>query len=178
VVLAFAIGSEVVQPHPTWRDTLDTLDPRRLICDEVGATVLRRSPVVLQGRLVTGAGVERKSTVDGALARVAAYFAAGRPESRPVPMATHLVDGPWPRIDQPSTGWLPGESIRFSEVVQAIVADPAILGVENLAIQVGSEPFVPSSLGSVVLEPDCVPWLTDIQCLRVRFVLTGECTDG
>jgi hypothetical protein len=177
-VLKVAVGSEVVQPHPTWRDSLDPLDPRRLICDEVGAALLRLCPVVLKGRLVTGTGVDRAASVAGALARVAAHFAAGRPESRPIPVATPLVDGPWPRVDQPPAGWTPGESIRLTEVVQAIVADPAILGVENLSIQVGSGPFVPSSTGSVPLDPDCVPQLADAQCLRVRFDLEGECTDG
>ncbi len=177
-VLAVAIGSEVVQPHPTWRDTLDPLDPRRLICDEVGATLLKVCPVVLQGRLVTGVGVDRAATVAGALARVAGYFAAGRPESRPDAVVVPLVDGPWPRVDQPADGWTPGESIRFSEVVQAIVVDPEILGVENLSIRVGSGPFVPSTAGSVALASDCVPRLADTQCLRVRFALAGECTDA
>ena len=179
-VLAVAIGSEVIQPHPTWRDTLDPLDPRRLICDEVGATLLKQCPVTLKGRLVTGVGVDRAATIAGALARVAAHFATGRPESRPTPVATPLVDGPWERYDQPADGWTPGEAIRFTEVVQAIVADPTILGIEDLAIRVGpnTAPFVPSSAGTVGLAADCVPVPASVQCLRVQFVLQGECTDA
>lgn len=179
-VLRIAIGTEVDLPHPTWRDTLDPLDPRRMICDEVGAALLKHCPVTLEGRLVTGVGVDRTATIDGALARVAAHFAAGRPESRPAPVATPLVAGPWPRVDQPADGWTPGEAIRFTEVVQAIVADPTILGVEALAIRVGPHPapFVPASAGTVGLDPDCVPGLTDVQCLRVRFALEGECGDA
>jgi hypothetical protein len=177
-VLRQAIGTEVDQPHPTWQDTLDPLDPRRMICDEVGATLLEICPVVLQGTLVTGVGADRAATVDGALARVAAHFAAGRPESRPAPATGPLIDGPWPRIDQPADGWTPGEAIRFTEVVTAISADPAILGVEKLAIKVGTGSFIESAHGSVPLDPDCVPRLADIQCLRVRFALTGECSDA
>ncbi|MGK5110794.1 hypothetical protein [Geodermatophilus sp. CPCC 205506] len=177
-VLRTAIGTEVDQPHPTWQDTLDPLDPRRMICDEVGATLLDVCPVVLQGRLVTRVGADREATVGGALARVAAHFAAGRPESRPTPATGPVIDGPWPRVDQPEEGWTPGEAIRFTEVVTAISADPAILGVEKLAIKVGTGPFVESADGSVPLPPVCVPELADIQCLRVRFVLTGECSDA
>jgi hypothetical protein len=176
-VLATAVGSEVVQPHPTWRDTLDPLDPRRLICDEVGAALLVVCPVVLQGRLVTGVGADRAATIAGALARVAVYFATGRPETREA-VAGPLVDGPWPRTDQPSTGWTPGESIRFSEVVQAISRGEEILGVENLSIKVGAGPFVPSSAGSVSLDPACVPGLAGTQCLSVRLSLQGDCADA
>ncbi|KQY42952.1 hypothetical protein [Cellulomonas sp. Root137] len=177
-VLRTAVGTEVDQPHPTWQDTLDPLDPRRMICDEVGATLLKVCPVVLQGTLVTGVGADRASTVGGALARVAAYFAAGRPESRPAPATGPLIDGPWPRVDQPTAGWTPGEAIRFTEVVAAIVADPAILGVELLSIRAGTGPFVGSTAGSVPLDADCVPELADVQCLRVRFALSGGCSDG
>jgi hypothetical protein len=89
-----------------------------------------------------------------------------------------LIDGPWPRIDQPSDGWTPGEAIRFTEVVAAIVADPAILGIESLAMKVGAGAFVDSAAGSVPLDPDCIPQLADVQCLRVRFVLSGGCADA
>lgn len=178
MVLRTATGTEVDQPHPTWQDTLDPLDPRRMMCDEVGATLLKICPVVLQGTLVTGVGADRAATVGGALARVAAHFAAGRPESRPAPATGPLIDGPWPRVDQPADGWTPGEAIRFTEVVTAISTDPAILGVERLAIKVGTGLFVGSADGSVPLNPDCVPELADIQCLRVRFALTGECSDA
>lgn len=177
-VLRTAVGTEVDQPHPTWRDSLDPLDPRRLICDEVGAALLRRCPVVLQGTLVTGVGIDRGATVGGALARVAAHFAAGRPESRPAPVTGPLIDGPWPRVDQPSAGWTPGEAIRFTEVVAAVLADPAVLGIEELAIKVGTGGFVPWTAGTVALDPDCVPELADVQCLRVRFVLSGGCGDA
>lgn len=177
-VLRTAIGTEVDQPHPTWRDTLDPLDPRRMICDEVGAALLRTCPVVLQGTLVTGVGVDRAATIGDALVRVAAHFAAGRPESRATPATGPLIDGPWPRLDQPTAGWTPGESIRFTEVVAAIVADPAVLGIESLAIQVGGGGFVDAAAGTVPLDPDCVPRLDDVQCLRVRFVLSGGCTDA
>ena len=59
-----------------------------MICDEVGAPLLGRCPVVLQGRLATGVGVDRATTVGRALARVAEHFATGRPESRPAAEAS------------------------------------------------------------------------------------------
>lgn len=181
-VLRLAIGPEVDQPHPTWRDTFDPLDPRRMICDEVGATLLTTILVTLKGRLVTGVGVDRATTVAGAVSRVAAHFAAGRPESRPVPVATPLIDGPWPRTDQPAEGWTPGEPIRFTEVVRAIMADPSVLGIQGLAIGLGKDPepadFVPSSAGLVGIPADSVPRLSPIQCLRVQFALEGACADA
>ena len=98
-------------------------------------------------------------------------------EPAPDPVPGPAVDGPWPRQDQPADGWTPGESIRFTEVVAAIVADPAILGVENLAIDVDGAGPVPSAAGTVPLPPDGVPVLADLQCLRVRLVLSGGCGD-
>lgn len=176
-VLARAIGSEVSQPHPTWRDDLDRLDPRRLVCDEVGITLLGSCPITLRGVLVTGVGVDRDATIAAARDRVGAFLAAGRPESRPA--ATELaVDGPWPPHPQPTRGWNPGEPIRFTEVVEALVADPAVLGVRELAMRVGAGPWLASSEGSVALDPDCVPTMAGDQCLRVELVLTGGCSDA
>lgn len=177
-VLAAAIGSEVVQPHPTWQDSYDPLDPRRLICDEVGAAVLRHCPLAIQGHLVAGPGVDRAALVAGALDRVATLLDGGPPGAgvvaAPDPSA---VDGPWPRIDQPTGGWVPGAPVRFADVVRALTDDPLVLGVTDLAISVGSTVH-PASEGSVPLDPDCVPELAERQCLTVELVLAADCGSG
>jgi hypothetical protein len=178
-VLATAIGSEVTRPHPDWRDTYDPLDPRRLICDEVGATVLKKVAITLQGRLVTGVGADRAATIADAGTRIAAFFAQGRPESRAPAETGPDVSGPWERHDQPALGWNPAEPIRFTEVVETIMTNPAVLGVEQLAMKVGvSGVFVPSSAGQVEIPRDAVPELGPNQCLTLRFALTGECADA
>lgn len=186
-VLRAAVGSEVDRPHPTWQDDLSPLDPRRGICDEVGAALLRRCPVVVQATLVCDVGTDRAAIVAGARARISAHFAAGRPESRTTagpgagagaPVGTPAVSGPWPRVDQPAEGWRPGESIRVTEVVQALLEDPAVLGVESLAFRVDGGAALPGSSGSVPLGPACVPVLADAQCLRVRLALQGGCADA
>ncbi|WP_297084453.1 hypothetical protein, partial [uncultured Demequina sp.] len=172
-VLALAIGSEVHSPHPTWLDSYDPLDPRRLLCDEVGAAVLKRCAITLQGTLLAGPAVDQTALVAGVVSRLEAFFASGRPESRPAPLDAPAVDGPWPPHPQPLDGWIPGEPVRLTEVVQAIVADDAVLGVEGLALRAGTGPWVTE--GAVELDPDCVPGDVDGECVRVRLVTTGEC---
>lgn len=177
-VLAVAVGPEVTQPFPDWRDDVDELTPRRVICDEVGATRLAVAPILVQATLVTAVGVDRDAVVDDARARISAFFADGRPEAR-APAAPATVDGPWPRIDQPSGGWIPGDPIRFTEIVDTIVANPEVWGVEKLAMKVeGLAVFVPQADGFLSIPLNAVPVLADARCLRVRFSLTSECGDA
>jgi hypothetical protein len=174
-VLMTAIGPEATAPFPEWRQDVDDLEPRRLICDEVGASLLAEAPVLVQATLVTAGGVDRDAVIADVRARIAAFFAAGRPESRP-PAPAPIVDGPWPRIDQPSGGWIPGDPIRFTEVVDAIVANLDVWGVEQLAMQVEGDPtWVPQSAGALEILRNAVPTLADAECIRVRFSLTTEC---
>ncbi|MBC9819858.1 hypothetical protein [Terrabacter sp. MAHUQ-38] len=177
-VLATAIGPEVTAPFPDWRDDVDDLEPRRVICDEVGASLLERAPVLVQATLVTDVGVDRDAVVEDARARITAFFARGRPETF-VPPPPQVVDGPWPRVDQPTLGWVPGEPVRFTEVVEAIVGNPAVWGVEDLAMKVeGAAAFVTASDGPLVIPANAVPTLADARCLRVRFSLTSRCGDA
>lgn len=177
-VLATAIGPEVTAPFPDWRDDVDDLEPRRVICDEVGASLLARAPVLVQATLVTDVGVDRDAVVEDARARIAAFFARGRPETF-VPPPPQVVDGPWPRVDQPTLGWVPGEPVRFTEVVEAVVGNPAVWGVEDLAMKVeGAAAFVTASDGPLVIPENAVPTLADARCLRVRFSLTSRCGDA
>jgi hypothetical protein len=174
-VLATAIGPEVTAPFPDWRSDLDILEPRRLLCEEVGASLLGKAPVLVQATLVTGVGVDRDTVVDDVRDRIARFFATGRPESLN-PTSQRGIDGPWPRIDQPSAGWVPGEAIRFTEVVEAMAGNPLVQGVERLAMKVEGDPnFVAQSAGQLDIPRNAVPVLASARCIRVRFTLTAEC---
>jgi hypothetical protein len=177
-VLTAAIGPEATAPFPDWRTDVDDLEPRRLVCDEVGAGLLTDAPLLVQATLVTGVGVDRDAVVADVRRRITAFFGAGRPESR-APSPPQGVDGPWPRIDQPQGGWVPGEPVRFTEVVEAIAGNALVLGVEGLAMKVAGDPdFVPQSAGRLDLPSNAVPALAAANCLRVRFALTTECDDA
>jgi hypothetical protein len=177
-VLTMAIGPEATAPFPEWRQNAKDLEPRRLICDEIGASLLAEAPILVQATLVTAVGVDRDAVIADARARIAAFFAAGRPESRP-PAPAPIVDGPWPRKDQPSGGWIPGDPIRFTEVVDVIVANLDVWGVEQLAMKVEGDPtWVPQAAGALEIPRNAVPTLADAECIRVRFSLTTECSDA
>lgn len=179
-VLDSAIGPEVRAPFPDWRDPAhaDDLTPRRTICDEVGASLLRQAPILVQGTIVTGIGVEADALIRDVCARIAAFFDAGRPETVGATPSGE-VDGPWPRIEQPLGGWVPGEPVRFTEVVSAMAANPDVWGVERLAMKVeGAADFVPQSDGELAIPANAVPVLADGQCLRVQFSLAARCGDA
>ena len=177
-VLTTAIGPEAGAPFPDWRDDVDDLEPRRVVCDEVGASLLERAPVLVQATLVTEVGANREVVIDDARARIAAFFERGRPETF-APVLAPIVDGPWPRHDQPTLGWVPGEPVRFTEVVEAIVGNPLVRGVEDLAMKVDGDPdFRPASDGYLPIPRNAVPRLADARCIRVRFSLTSRCGDA
>ena len=177
-VLTTAIGPEAGAPFPDWRDDVDDLEPRRVVCDEVGASLLEGAPVLVQATLVTEVGANREAVVDDARARIAAFFARGRPETF-APTPAPVVDGPWPRHDQPTLGWVPGEAVRFTEVVEAIVGNPLVRGVEDLAMKVDGDPdFLSASHGYLPIPRNAVPRLADARCIRVRFSLTSRCGDA
>ncbi|MGX4695370.1 hypothetical protein [Streptomyces sp. JNUCC 63] len=177
-VLRTAIGPEAGSPYPDWRAQADAAEPRRVICDEVGASLLAIAPVLVRGTLVTGIGVDREVLIDDVRARISTFFAEGRPESRD-PAPEQAVDGPWPRIDQPPGGWVPGAPVRFTEVVAAIVADPRVRGVEGLGMKVeGGAAFLTLADGGLALPANAVPALAAPDCLRVRFSLVTECGDA
>lgn len=177
-VLRTAIGPEAGAPFMDWRAEVDTLEPRRVICDEVGASLLATAPVLVKGTLITGIGVDRDAVINDIRVRISALFADGRPESR-APAPERVVDGPWPRIDQPPGGWIPGDPIRFTEVIEAIVADPKVWGVEELGMKVeGGPAFLTLADGRLPVPGNAVPTLATVNCLRVRFSLVTGCGDA
>ncbi|GGN36036.1 hypothetical protein FHR83_006293 [Actinoplanes campanulatus] len=177
-VLTAAIGPEAGAPFPDWRDDVDDLAPRRVIGDEVGAGLLAEAPILVQATLVGPVGIDRDAVIADVRGRIAALFARDEPEPGP-PAAEPVVDGPWPRIDQPAGGWAPGEPIRFTEVVDAMAGNPDVWGVELLAMKVQGDPsFLPQSAGSLPIPPNAVPVLAAANCLTVRLALTGRCGDA
>jgi hypothetical protein len=177
-VLQQAVGPEVRAPFPDWRANVDELEPRRMVCDEVGVSVLADAPILVQATLVTGVGVDRAAVVTDVRARISAFFTAGRPGSLSA-APSGSVDGPWPLIEQPPGGWIPGDPVRFTEVVSAIVANLEVLGVEKLAMKLdGTASFIPQSVGSLEIPRNAIPLLADANCLKVRFSLTSECGDA
>ncbi|MFG2825020.1 hypothetical protein ACGFX4_37020 [Kitasatospora sp. NPDC048365] len=177
-VLRTAIGPEAGAPFPDWRAHTDTLEPRRVVGDEIGAGLLAAAPVLIRGTLVTGIGVDREALVAAARARISAFFTAGRPASGP-PAPERTVDGPWPRNDQPPGGWIPGTPVRLAEVVEAIVADPRVWGIETLGMKTeGGDAFRTLADGSLSLPANAVPTLAAADCLRVRFAPVTEGGDA
>jgi hypothetical protein len=178
-VLAVAIGGEVRHPFPIWRDNVNALDPRRLIGDEVGAAVLKRVEVVVEAMLVLPVTSDRAAVVADVAARIERFFEEGRPESRLERPAADLIDGPWPRAPQPQSGWFPGEAIRFTEVVEAMVGNSEVIGVKDVYMKVaGTTAMIPASAGKISIPAGSVPVLAEGGCLETVTTMTGGCTDA
>lgn len=176
-VLKTAIGTECEVPFPPWQDTFNPNDPRRVICDEVGASLLQTVEIVVEGIVITGVGVDPAVTVQGVRQRINDFFVRGRGPQEPA--AAPEVSGPWPLHDQPPGGWLPGDPIRFTEVIEVMVADPSVLGVEQLSMQVkGDATFHTLADGELSIPANAVPTLATFDCLTVRFALAGDCSDA
>jgi len=176
-VLRRAIGPEVAAPYAELQHDLTRRVPRRTICDEVGAALLRRCPVTLRGVIYVPISARREDVLAGALARIADHLQRGRSESvEPAPAGDFPrdIDGPWPLPPPMPAGWRPGEAVRIPEIVQAITRAPEVLGVEDLAASVAGGSWYADELA---LDPDCVPVLADPQCLVVRLELREDC-DG
>lgn len=173
--------AEVDDPYDPWRDDLDQASPRRLVCDELGAAFLRMCGVTLKATLHAPAGSDRTEVVERALERVGRFFVEGRPESRVAAEAAAAcpggIEGPWLPAPQPAGGWNPGEPIRVNELVEILAEDPAVLGVEDLELSVDGGPWGPGAddEGEMKIPIDCLPELTERQCLQVRLQLSQEC---
>jgi hypothetical protein len=183
-VLGSTPSAEVDDPFQLWRDDLDPAAPRRTICDEVGAALLDTCEVTVKGTLYAPAGSDREALIGRARARVGAYFAAGRPETRPAAAAALAcpqdIEGSWPAVPQPTDGWTPGDPIRLSELVQVLADDPLVLGMEGLQLAVGAGGWLPDPgiTGEVPLPSNCVPVLAERKCLGVTLTLASECGRG
>lgn len=178
-VLASAVGFEVRAPFPNLRDDLGDIEPRRGIADEVGAALLRKVPVFVVATLVVTAAVDRTALVRAAEQRIDAFFAQGRPESRPLAQEEDAIDGPWPPSPQPRAGWNPGEAIRLTEIVEQLVADSDVLGVKDLVLRLPS-PATPvdDPSGALELPADAVPVRAPGVCLTLELATDGRCADA
>lgn len=171
-----AVGDEVDDPWTPVHTDLGSGGPRRTMCDEVGAALLERCPVTLRGVLHVAVTADREDVLAAALARVAALFGTGRPESATTagaaPVWPRDLEGPWPVAPPEPGGWVPGEAVRVPELVQRLSDDVEVLGVEALEARAGDGAWQPYALP---LDPSCTPVLADDQCLRVRFDLVEGC---
>jgi len=175
-VLRTAVGPEVDAPFAALEADLDAQGPRRVMCDEVGAALLRECPVTLRGVLHVAATAHRDDVLAGALERVRALFRDGRDESAAAAAAERVLprdlEGPWPPPRPMPRGWTPGETVRVTEIVQRLSDDPEVYGVEALEARAGTGAWSPYD---VAVDPGCVPVLPPAQCLRVQLDLVEGC---
>lgn len=176
-VLANAVGMDSGNPYAQIVAPPELAGARRTICEEIGATALRRAEITVRAHLIIGAATNAAEVITGVRARIAEYFAAGRPESRLTTHDAPQIDGPWPPNAQPADGWNPGEPIRFTEITQAILADGAVRGVEKLGLKRGTGTWVyeSASILTLAVDPDEIPVLAPTDCLEPRLVLDKEC---
>ncbi len=191
-VLRSAVGTEVFEPFPTWREDpgtapatwpygsdLTDAQPRRVICDEVGVALLRTVPVVAQATLVVPVTAGLGAVAPQAADRLRAYFADGRPENQAAPPPADDVSGPWPPAPQPPAGWVPGEAVRFSEVVETLADSPDVLGVRGVYLKLAGDPaWTDASAGRLELPAGSVPTLDADGCLDLELATTQGCGDA
>ncbi len=176
-VLAFAVGTEVYTPFPRWADPLAPLDPRRLICDEVGIAPLRYAAVKVFATLVVPPTASQGAIKAAATSAIDDYFAIGRSETRPGEDTSDPLDGPWPPAPQPAVGWLPGEPVPLSEVVERLVGVPEVIAVRDLTLQIGSGAVASGANGALPVPAGHVPTRDPIGCFTTVLQVTGAC-DG
>jgi hypothetical protein len=178
-VLAHAIGSEAHSALPSWRDSYDPLDPRRLVCDEVGIAPLRFKGVEIRATLRIPPTAVRSVVTALADASIDAYFARGREETYVAEAASDPLAGPWPPAPQPRDGWVPGTPIPVSEVVQQLVSVPDVIAVEELKMRTGTSDtsWVGGANGLLTIPPGHVPLRNPIGCFTIELQVAGAC-DG
>jgi hypothetical protein len=177
-VLRTAVGAECGEPFPPFRDDVDDDQPHRVIGDEVGAALLATVGVQVRATLVVGAGSDGGRVEQAAADAVDTLFSAGRPGTVDVTLPAPLVDGPWPPAPQPSGGWVPGEPIRISEVVEALAGCRDVLGIREVHLRVAtSSDWTTPSDGALSIPPGTVPVRVG-DCFTIDLSLTGGCRDA
>ena len=182
-VLRTAIGTEVDQPHP---DLARHPRPARPAADDLRRgrrdaarrlpghrSRARSSPA--SARTARRTGRRRAGTRRGVLRGGPPGDAGRRPRRR-----RPLIDGPWPRVDAADRR-LDARARRSGSPRSSPRSSPTPRPRRRAARRSrwrATGPFVGSTAGSVPLDADCVPELARRQCLRVRFALAGECSDG
>lgn len=175
-VLAHALGTEAFTPYPSWRDSMDPLDPRRLIADEVGIAPLRRALIKIEGTLLIPPTASRASVTAEAGERIDAFFAAGRPENAGTTPADDPLSGPWPPAPQPEGGWVPGEGIRLSEVVEQLVEVRDVIAVTGLRLRVQpSGAWAEGANGQLAIPAGHVPIRDIVSCFTTELQVQGSC---
>ena len=177
-ILAHAVGTETYTPAPTWRDSLDPLDPRRLVCDEVGLALLAHIQVIVQATLIIPATASPDAIVAAASAAVQSFFDAGRPEATTASIDDPL-SGPWEPAPQPAGGWIPGDPVRFSEVVEHLMSVPEVIAVTSMSMMtVEDTHWTLPSEGALALPAGTVPDLAVPGCFTTSFQIADAPTTG
>jgi len=121
---------------------LESAAPRRLLCDEIGASLVCEDPIAV--RLVLR--LEEQASI-GVVRRMAerllkGFLSADRAsplepvfEPSPPPIGASEIDGPWPWAQKPRPGWTPGTPVRPTEIVQLLSSIPGVLGVAQAKIR-------------------------------------------
>ncbi len=183
-VLRVAIGTECGRPFPPWRDDLDDDQPHRVIGDEVGAALLADVEVQVRATLVIGAGSDGSRVLQAAADALEAFFTDGRTgvtgldgEVASV-TAPPLVDGPWPPAPQPAGGWVPGDPIRVSEVVEVLAGCRDVLGIRDVHLRLADGgAWTTAADGELAIPAGTVPVRVG-NCFTVDISLSGGCGDA
>jgi hypothetical protein len=175
-VLAHALGTEAFTPYPSWRESMDPLDPRRLIADEVGIAPLRRALIKIEGTLLIPPTASRAAVTAEAGARIDAFFAEGRREHLGTAPHDDPLTGPWPAAPQPEGGWIPGESIRLSEVVEQLVEVTDVIAVSGLRLRLQpSGTWAQGANGQLAIPAGHVPVRDVVSCFTTELQVQGSC---
>lgn len=174
--------AEVDHPYALYRDDPTRVTPRRMICDELAATRLSICEIEVRGAIHVAVGTidDRAALIDAALDRVRDLLLNGRPESQTPTDSTGPdgeIDGPWPVPPAAPSGWIPGEAIRFNEVIERLADDPDILGVSDVALrEIGDSWYQPGpdDIAELSVPSFCVPRLSEQHCVTVAFVLEED----
>lgn len=178
-VVADTITDEVTVPFAGLLETSATPRPRRVVCDEVGAALVRYTGVVVNATLVLAPLAGAAAARADAESRVREFFDRGRLESAGQAADPTRIDGPWPPAAQPVGGWVPGEAIRFSEVIEAIAGVPGVRGVRDVFMRRPDQTaLVHSDVGELTLPSGAVPVLAAGGCFTVASSTTEACTNA
>jgi hypothetical protein len=176
-ILAHSVGTEPFNPYNTWRNPPIANEPRRLTCDEVGIAPLRVSLVRVSATLLIPPTANRAQVKNAATAAIDEYLDRGRDANTASPeLAPPWTDGPWPPAPQPTLGWIPGESIRLSEVVARVVDIPEVIAVRDLQMRrEDSSTWASGANGVLVIPVGHVPRRSVYECFATEFLVDGGC---
>ena len=92
--------------------------------------------------------------------------------------APPLVDGPWPPAPQPAGGWVPGDPIRVSEVVEVLAGCRDVLGIRDVHLRLADGgAWTTAADGELAIPAGTVPVRVG-NCFTVDISRSGGCGDA